>query len=62
MNIPAVLSPRGGELSRWTMLYVRIIRRGFHHCFKQARLTRWTLLGRPMDKTFFEGDDIMVPP
>ncbi|MBN1109206.1 MAG: hypothetical protein JXA45_00445, partial [Methanomassiliicoccales archaeon] len=49
-------------MSRWTMLYVRIIRRGFRYRFKLARLTRWPLLGRLMDKAFFEGDDIMVIP
>jgi len=49
-------------MSLMTMLYVRLIKGGFKHRFKLAKLTRWPLLGRVMDKAFFEGDDIYVIP
>lgn len=44
------------------MLYVRIIKGGFRYRFRLANLTRWPLLGRMMDRAFFEGDDIYVLP
>jgi ferredoxin len=44
------------------MLYVRVIKGGFRHRFRLAKLTRWPLLGRMMDHTFFGGDDIYVLP
>ena len=62
MNIPNGLFPGGLTVGRWTMLYVRLIRGGFRYRFKLARLTRWPLLGRMMDRAFFEGDDIIVLP
>ncbi len=49
-------------MGRLTMLYVRVIKGGFRHRFTLAKLTRWPLLGRAMDKTFFDGDDIYVLP
>lgn len=44
------------------MLYVRAIKGGFRYRFSLAKLTRWPLLGRVMDRTFFDGDDIYVLP
>ncbi len=49
-------------MGRMTMLYVRLIKGGFNYRFRLAKLTRWPLLGRIMDKTFFDGDDIYVLP
>ena len=49
-------------MGRITMLYVRVIKGGFRHRFRLAKLTRWPLLGRMMDHTFFGGDDIYVLP
>ncbi|MDD1771992.1 MAG: 4Fe-4S binding protein [Methanomassiliicoccales archaeon] len=45
-----------------TMLYVRIINSGFRHRSSLAKLTRWPLLGRMMDKALFDGDDIYILP
>jgi len=49
-------------LGRLTMLYVRAIKSGFRYRFSLAKLTRWPLLGRIVDRTFFDGDDIYVLP
>lgn len=49
-------------MGRLTMMYVRVIKSGFRYRFSLAKLTRWPLLGRMMDRTFFEGDDIYVLP
>lgn len=49
-------------MGRLTMLYVRAIKSGFRYRSSLARLTRWPLLGRMMDRTFFDGDDIYVLP
>ena len=49
-------------MGRLTMIYVRAIKGGFRYRFSLARLTRWPLLGRMMDRTFFDGDDIYVLP
>jgi ferredoxin len=49
-------------MGRMTMVYVRLIKGGFKHRFRLARLTRWPLFGGMMDKAFFDGDDIYVLP
>jgi len=49
-------------LGRLTMLYVRAIKGGFRYRFSLAKMTRWPLVGRLMDKTFFDGDYIYVLP
>jgi ferredoxin len=49
-------------LGRRTMLNVRLIRRGFRYRSGLARLTRVPLIGRMMDRAFFDGDDIYVLP
>ena len=52
----------GDCLGRMTMLYVRAIKGGFGHRFALARLTRWPLLGRAVDRALFDGDEIYVLP
>ncbi len=49
-------------MGRLTMLYVRAIKGGFRYRFSLAKMTRWPLVGRMMDKAFFDGDDIYVLP
>ncbi|HUT28036.1 MAG TPA: 4Fe-4S binding protein [Methanomassiliicoccales archaeon] len=49
-------------MGRKTMIYVRLIKRGFRFRFGLAKLTRLPLLGRMMDHAFFDGDDIFILP
>ncbi|TFG55328.1 MAG: 4Fe-4S dicluster domain-containing protein [Methanomassiliicoccus sp.] len=44
------------------MLNVRLIRKGFRYRSGLARLTRVPLIGKLMDRVFFDGDDIYVLP
>ena len=49
-------------MGRLTMLYVRLIKGGFQHRFRLAKLTRLPLVGWLMDRAFFQGDDIYILP
>lgn len=49
-------------MGRMTMLYVRFIRGNFHRRFTLAKMTRWPVLGRLMDKALFDGDEIYILP
>lgn len=49
-------------MGRTTALYVKLIKKGFRYRFSLAKLTRWPLLGRMMDKALFDGDEMYVLP
>lgn len=44
------------------MLYVRFVNGNFHRRFTLAKMTRWPIIGRLMDKALFEGDEIYILP
>ena len=44
------------------MWLVALIRAGFPTRFEMARLTRWPVLGKLLEKWLFDGDDLVIVP
>lgn len=49
-------------MSLRTDIALRLVKRSFDKRFRYARLTRWPVMGKVMERAFFGGDDIIILP